>query len=497
MNETKPLEQGPPPLGEIKTDASDISTNSKITMLLGAIKLLCSSSFVRTFGVAFALWLVLQVPGADRTFLWEPDRQMLDAAFKLRQGVAELPAPPVLWIDVGDHASDEETESGQALPVVVPRTAVATSLHWVRRGRPSVVIVDVDLAFEDHNFAGNNELKQELAAWASDPGSPQLLLVREPLPRKGQMYIPTTSVDEIVERAQKIEWASANLCKDERAQVRSIPKPLLIEGTKEDLISVVDLTSAALGRKPIIPHGSVSPCDKPDFLAHERLIDWHIGPRADGRPLAGMPTSDADLSQNPKVSRNWPGIYDCRLTTPPYAFSRQGVGPILKAADIADTSRLCGTVVIIGADSPLFPDNSWTPLGNMSGPMILANAIRGDHVRSITNTSPRSIQALTFQLVSLFVFVLIIVFVFRVLGEWRASILDKIDQKTNPFGLRLLIFATSPILVKFIIAILAFIGGVAVTSIGLIFGLWGALSAPTYLAALREAGLIIRREAQS
>jgi hypothetical protein len=455
--------------------------------------------FFRAMLLAIGVWAILQVPLVDRTFLWEPDRQMLATAFKLRQGVVEVNAPPVAWIEVGDGPLNSTLA---APPAVVSRKQVETALRYARGSRAAAVILDIDLAFQDGDPAANAALASELERWATAKDAPPLLLVRELMPESGVYHLPPTPFDNIVAGSARIEWVSANLCVDERQQVRSIPGPqsyVTADTTPGIMPGVVDATLSFTGAEVPDLAASADPCslkatfDEP--RPHERLIDWHIGANAAGsRGESGAPAV-VDMSGNPRVSSDWTGIKACGLSEAPYALKPLPGQDIPQDDGPVDTSKLCGAIVIIGADSALHPDNAWTPLGVMSGPLILANAIRGSLAGGVTITRRDSLSSLLFQLAILALFVFVTFRGFALVESIR-TLLRRPTKGRSRGGLsRLALWLTNPLVMKFLFSIAAFWLGAALTAFTLKWGLWGALSAPTYIAALTGAGALMSREA--
>jgi hypothetical protein len=466
-----------------------------------------NTDFVKAMSFALAFWAFLQLPGMDRTFLWEPDRQMLANAFKLRQGIAALNAPPVVWLEVGGKETDKDKVP---LPAIVPREEIVAALRGVRESSAAVVVLDVDLAFQDQDESSNIQLENELKNWANEKSTPILLLARGLVKLPENSILPPTRYDSILEKSKRMFWVSANLCRDERAQVRSIPGPetyLDIDAGPKVLLNVVDATVKAAGGVTSNRSAEQIPCvPKPileDPWPQERLIDWHIP----------NPNGDAGLKQNsegivvntPRVGLKWKLPETCgsgseRAIDAFQYVSSEDLSKIRGSDQLNNFhAALCGRIVIIGADSALHVDQSWTPIGVLSGPVILANAIRGAFADGISESSRYSIQSLFFQLLILILFVILTdrgfnrIETFRLTLRRIAPASIKLPRYVRDIGLSL----SHPLAVKLLFSIIAFWVAASVTAIGLNWGLWGALSAPTYVAALTSAGALLRREAEN
>jgi len=140
-------------------------------------------------------------------------------------------------------------------------------------------------------------------------------------------------------------------------------------------------------------------------------------------------------------------------------------------------------VVIIGGTNGAAGDFEQTPLNEMNGSVILANAVRG---LELTHGGMRAIPLL-FQI--LLLALISLAFSASALATERARrhyrTLKRGSRKRKLSG-RLSVMVLNPIILNGLIAATAHCIGIAILMVSLNFGFWGFLSAPAFAAAITE-----------
>jgi CHASE2 domain-containing sensor protein len=187
----------------------------------------------------------------------------------------------------------------------------------------------------------------------------------------------------------------------------------------------------------------------------------------------------------PDLSPAWPGFRQCGHDDPS-VFRRLSAIDILDAIHSGgDVSRalLCQHVVIIGGTNAIGSDFVMTPLNEMNGSVVLANAIRG---LQLTQGGLKAIP-LIFQVLLLLLITLVMsatnLATARARQHYRRLRTNAQKAKLHH---RLAIVPLNPIVLNGLIALAAQGLGIGLLTVSLNFGYWGFLSAPVYAAALTE-----------
>jgi hypothetical protein len=182
--------------------------------------------------VGLIVLIAIQFPTIEQSFLGAPDREMMEAAFKLRTDLIAGVADPVLFLDIDDHTVSRLSPGGLAMPPdTVPRGVIASLLDFIRTAPPNqvprVVVLDVDIAQPPSDGAdGVARLEAELAQWSASPTAPPLIISRQPYPSvlfgldDGRLVLPNSPYDDIVQRAPNIYWGSPRVMGDQNGEIR-------------------------------------------------------------------------------------------------------------------------------------------------------------------------------------------------------------------------------------------------------------------------------------
>ena len=208
-------------------------------------------------------------------------------------------------------------------------------------------------------------------------------------------------------------------------------------------------------------------------LTHGERIDYHIS----------LDTGSADRVW-PNLAAGWPGFKVC---APDSAIFRRlfplDIVNALSAGGDVSRGLLCQHIVIIGGTNAIGGDFVQTPLNEMNGSGVLANAVRG---LQLTHGGMRPIpiilQVLLLMLASLAMSASALA---TEHGRHRYRWPGRSPHK-DKIGLRLGIILLNPVILNGINALAAHGVGIVLLMISLNFGLWGFLSAPVFAAAITE-----------
>lgn len=455
-----------------------------------------------TFAVGLVVLLLVQIPIVERSFLGQPDREMMEAAFKLRSDVLNDRATPALLLDIDDRTLSEAT-GGTAQPfkapaVTTPRVALAELLEFIRTSPPAsaprAVILDVDVAAQaSDGDVGTSSLAGVLTAWAATPTAPPLIMVREAfaaetLGMEGDIKVlPDTPYEAIVQPAPNIFWASAKVLSDQNGVAREfLPFECVLtrQGVKPLYSSAliaygfVETDEAARDRSPAlawIDRGREECARNPAAaLRHGERINYHLS---------------LDLAFHnrvwPNLSKAWPGRAACGGGDAA-VFRRQSAGDILAAMKAgAEISRdlLCQRLVIIGGTNGVAGDFVQTPLNEMSGSVALVNAVRG---MQLSKGGLKAIP-LPLQIAILLVICLAMSAASVATDRARDEYIKHTRGDKRGFIWRIALLPLNPLVLNGAIAFAAHWLGVLMLLGSLNFGVWGFLSAPVFAAALAES----------
>lgn len=454
-----------------------------------------------SFAVGLLILLLVQIPAVEQSFLGDPDRQMMETAFQLRADLIGGLAEPVLFIDFDDRTLTQSPGAAPFKPplATMPRASIADLLDFARGAPPSqaphAVILDVDIAQPaSDGDAGVARLRQALAAWAGAPTAPPLIIVREPyaasavgLDGTGQV-LPDTPYDDIVQPAPNIYWSQARVLTDEHGVVREFRpydcvltragvKPLYSAALIAYQFTETDpkvLAQAPARHWMTEAAARCAGSTPPPPLTHGERIDYHLSM---GLGFQGRVWPDLDP--------RWPGFAACGRSNSA-VFRRLSAIDIVQAVQAGgDVSHalLCRHVVIIGGTNSSEGDFVQTPLDEMSGSVVLANAVRG---LQLTHGGMRAIPLIGQVLLLALVNVALAISAASTRRARRHYARLRKHPRKGRLGHRLATAALNPVVLNGMIAFAAQCLGIALLAVSLNFGLWGYLSAPAFGAAITE-----------
>lgn len=451
-----------------------------------------------TIGAGILTLIAMQFPIVEQTILGDPDRAMVNTAFKLRADLFGGKGDPVLFIDFDDRSTAVATPEGawpRAPRAMTDRELLAQILDFIRTAPPEhqagAVMMDIDLATsEPEDPATVERMRGVFDAWSKTPSAPLLVMARQAFPAQAldlpgnRLIVPVTEYDDIVTAAPNIFYGSVKVLADQTAMVGDfVPYECVQTPHGPDVLySAVLLLYGAMERGQIPKDAPVlkwletadATCKaaKGDAVEHGReQINFHMSMEMRGTNRVW-----------PDLPPSWNGHGRC--TGGDRAIFRR-----LSAADVAaagpEGSReiLCGRLVIIGGSNLSQGDWQQTPLNEMPGPVIIANSVRG---LQLNGGGMRKLD-LPWQIVVLIPVALLISAGFAVTRRARREY--KRYLRRNPggnFWVRMRALPFNPVVMNWALAAGAHYIGVGLLLWSLGWGYWGFLSAPAFASAVAE-----------
>ena len=454
---------------------------------------------VTSFAVGLIVLMLIQLPAVEQSFLGGPDREMTEAAFKLRSDLIGGRAEPVLVLDIDDRTHAQLAPSPLAPPLeTTPRGLIADLLDFIRTTpaaqAPRAVVLDVDVAQPSSDGpAGIARLRTALTDWAASPAAPVLVISRESFPASlfpgggAASVLPDSPYDDIVQPAANIFWGTPKVLGDENGLIREF--------------TPYECVRSRAGIKPL--YSSVLIAYQfaerdPDVLARAPAKHWieEAAGHCLKQPAAALTRGERidyhfslDLGFSSRVWPNldpgWPGFKTCGETD-------RTIFRRLSAIDVLDALRagadpshdlLCQRIVMIGGTNASAADFVQTPLNEMNGTVVLANAIRG---LELTHGGLVPIPLLA--QIALLALVSVAFAASAVARERVKSHHHTLRSSPNRrrIGHRTGIILLSPLMVNGAIALAAHLSGIGLLLVTLNFGRWGFLSAPAFAVAITE-----------
>lgn len=454
--------------------------------------------FLISFIVGLIVLGLMRLPVVEASFVGEPDREMRDTAFKIRADTIGGTADPVLFLDIDDETLGSARPAPPGFPrapdAITPREVIARLILWMSLAppaqRPKAIIVDVDLATPTPGYPeGTNALRDSLSRWAADPTLPTLILVREAFPggaigwKNDDLILPVTEYDDIVGPARNIFWSGVKVLADKDNVVREFQPYQCVLGPNgvQPIFHAALLAYGAMGEIPKdapvrkwLEEGATACKDAhPRGWAHGELINFHMS-------LQRFDTSRVW----PDVDPAWPGFARCGKSGDSAIFRQISAFAVAAAAEDAGHDLLCQRLVIIGGTNTVSNDYQDTALDDMSGPMIIANSVRGLQMSGGgMHSAPWWVQISVIFVAS---------FAIGSGFAWSARVREhwlKLKNKRHemPLYQRILIVPLNPVILQWGFAFAAHWIGVLILLWALKLGYWGYLSAPAFAAAVTGA----------
>ncbi len=451
-----------------------------------------------TFLVGAAVLTVIRMPQVEQSFIGQPDREMLQTAFKMRADVIVGVGDPVLLMDIDNATIREDVEHpvspGREPSSQASRGLLADLLMYILAAPPNrmpkAVMLDVDLAAPTPgDLPGMARLHQVLEKWAATPSAPALIVSREAFNPEvtglsgDVLTLPVSDFDDVVDSAPNIYWGEVRVLGDQEGIVREMLPYQCAQknGRVEPLFASAILAYATL------EHGKIPPGSP--------IRHWldEAGPHCKRTPGVQVPHGEPinfhlSLERHdeerrwPDLYPGWPGFKRCGPEADHSVFRQIRASVVQAAGPDASHDLLCQRLVIIGGTNDVASDFQQTPLQDMAGAMVLANSVRG---LQISGGGLRQ-AALPIQLGVLLVISLLITTGFTLSRIARRRYRRHRAGVTH-WGRRLALLPLNPILLNWSIAFGAHWIGVGLLIWSLHLGYWGFLSGPAFGAAMAEA----------
>jgi len=417
--------------------------------------------------VAFALWTVFQTGLFRDTFLTDPDTLLRDWAQKLAVDTRPDDAPGIIHLVYDDEAMlrgasvtlpgcGDEFTTGGGLPTRVPTKAIIHMLDVARASRYAVVL-DIDLVSRDQG-CGADRLMEFLTAWGKDENAPLLVIALPNYKFAATRMVLYEPLDRLVTEHANIVWASTGAFAGDDGVVRSqrfwaciltsgdppgvtaVPSaPLYVWAryVTESPTAAISVVDSAFADVP----GACVGADPGTGVIH--LAGNSIPARGPIIYTAATDAITAGTAARVRYARD--GLP--RLATIGYCAMDPGECDGFGSAGDLDSWVRDRPVFISGANM-FSADVHETPVGHLTGAIILANASRGLLAFGPPILTPLVVQAGVILLYLIGIWMLWLVF-----NRWNQQV--QIQRRETPShrwlqraGLRMAEMVTNPVAVK-------------------------------------------------
>ncbi len=386
---------------------------------------------------------------------------------------------------------------------------------------PAAIFVDVDLS-QDSEFE-SKLIIDSLQDWETRSRGRLLILVKRSItlsteaPESGGGQSPATTsaefwlpgpLDAIVDASSTIIFATTEISVDANGNAREAPQWTCMHRFSSDkskaLVPVPHFSTIgrALGEPnsgqlsdarqapTLIKKKLVSEAPECHSSAHAKqqqvAIDFWLHPEPIPWQMTGPLGTSADDGANnvvsPKINQKWLARSGCD----------KGSAPI-SAVSIVRTNEpdfsitgygLCGSLVILGTNTPMNPDEIFSPIGPLAGPLLHAMAMSTPLLPSLWEYSK------LFWWIVIVSFCLLNSLLLR-LSELKFETLMEAEKRTLFNGIGVLVL--NPVTIKLISSLFFGIGALLVSAAVYPWLGFGVFAVPLYLAALLETCSIIGR----
>lgn len=367
--------------------------------------------------IASIVWVSASLGWLQSTVIPVFDQQLRDFYLFLTVDSRHDDAPGLLHLTF-----DNEALAAHHLPDRVPTTAIAKMLQ-VARGTQQAIILDVDLATRTdlQDFAS---LVQYLDDWGQDPDAALLVLAHPQYQFPYRDQEAYRQINNVVHASPNIVWATVGAFADVDGVIRSYEYWSCVDGEKAPMPATALYAwtrhdSETAGKAVTRVREAFSA--KTDACEGNSTVEIQIEDRQFNIPREGLieyQTSidalDANAASGQYTRDGLPRLMTigyCSIE--PDACGRSG-GATQLAEITADR------IVLISASNDFSRDEHLTPVGIMSGSLILGNASR-----ALINSGPPVRAPIIWQAVLLLSAITIIWGVWSAMEQVRASIRAK------------------------------------------------------------------------
>jgi hypothetical protein len=344
---------------------------------------------ILAMSIAVLVWAFASAGWLDHTIVSKLDQGLRDFYLTISVDGRADNAPGLLHLTF-----DNEALSRQGLPTRVPLSALQDMLD-VARSSQQTIILDVDLATRS-DIGDVDRLLIYLNGWSEDAAAPLLLLAYPLYEIAYQKMEAYRHLDDAVAASPNIRWAGVGTfadddgvvrsyeywsCVDRRGDgVRSVLPSMALYAWARYVSSDVNTALAAVDEtmRAAEQHCSDDPSSAAteifgEDLPHSGIIEYQtsIDATADG----------GDIRYAPDGLPRLVSVGYCRI-------SPAGCGVAGGATDLAAVAH--GRIVMVSAANDFSRDDHATPVGYLSGSVILGNVARA----LINGGPPRELPAI-------------------------------------------------------------------------------------------------------
>ncbi len=341
--------------------------------------------FLASAAIAVLVWGSVSAGWLERTIIPQLDRGLRD--FYLSVTVDSRPddAPGLLHL-----VFDNEALSGHGLPTRVPIAAIREMLESVRNSREAVV-VDIDLATRS-DIAAVRGLADYLTQWGTDPNAALLLLAYPIYEVPYRDMAAFLRLDAVVTASPNIRWAGVGTFADSDGVVRNYEYWTCVDSGADNGATALPSVALYVWAK----HVSETAQQAADAVDHVML---QAGERCtqsntDGDQVRlfdqALPQSgviefqtsvDALQAVRGEIGQYAPDGLPRLMTLSYCRIAPATCGAQERAAEIA--TMAAGRIVLVSAANDFSRDDHATPVGFLSGSVILGNV-----ARALINSGP-------------------------------------------------------------------------------------------------------------
>lgn len=372
--------------------------------------------FLAATSIAVLVWALAAAGWLDSTIVPRFDEGLRDFYLSVSTDSRDDTAPGLLHLTF-----DNDALSKLGLPTRVPLSAIRDMLD-AARGTSQTIVLDVDLATRN-DVEAIDEFVEFLAAWSADPTSP-LLVLAYPLydvPYHG--IAAYRQLDKVIGGSRNVRWAGVGTFADADGTLRSYEYWSCVdrsgEGQYSSLPSVAvyawarhiaaDIETAIAAVDAAMQFADAS-CQGDGQALPIQIFDTVL-------PQAGIIEYQTSVDA---LAADGGGRYAPdglpRLISVGYCqVSPEGCGIAVGATNLGAVAA--ERIVLVSAANDFSRDEHATPIGYLSGSVILGNA-----ARALINTGPpRPLPAIT-QLAIVLMAVVLIHLVWAAFKRLRARL---------------------------------------------------------------------------
>lgn len=319
--------------------------------------------------------------GPQSAWLAGQQEKAIDWMVRMYSGVSpsDYRGAPFVFLEI-----DESSYRAWDEPLLTPRDKLRRILSYAIEGEAAVVLVDIDLS--RRSGPDDEALQALLRSTADEPGGTQVVLARtfrEPFPRDSRPWREErlSFLDPTVAAAPDVHWASTLFLRESDQRIRRFrnAEPTCNE-QEANVVPAMQLLATALLLDPANGAARLAGAlagHMPDCSVDEKPPP----PPDESLDFDGLQIALFGNTTSSRILYNFGSEVGAVAATVPFEGRQARVLTRIPAFRLTETEQrpdpelVRGRVVVIGASFVDSRDNHLTPLGEMPGALILANAI--------------------------------------------------------------------------------------------------------------------------